>query len=154
MSLGVSRGQIQITQDSWGWMLSPFHVVMFLYVTQSKLHCSLGWSLMVKVKHVEMACSGDWVAGWEVVLGSLQKEEFGGRTVWKASVGWWQGRREDRSPAEAAVSVLHRFQPTGLGCLPCCGIPNLNPRLVAEMGSSLGWYYLFVPPFTVLLLHV
>lgn len=42
---------------------------------------------MVKVKQVEMACSGDWVAGWEVVLGSLQKEEFGGRTLWKASVG-------------------------------------------------------------------
>ena len=41
---------------------------------------------MVKVKHVEMACSGDWVAGWEVVLGFLQKEGFGVRTAWKASV--------------------------------------------------------------------
>lgn len=73
VSLRVSRGQIQIAQDSWGWMLSPFHVAMFLYVTRNKLPCPWGWSLMVKVKHLEVARSGDWVAGQEVVLGSLQK---------------------------------------------------------------------------------
>lgn len=36
------------------------------------------------------------------------------------------------------MSVLQRFQPAGRGWLPCCGIPNLNPRSPAEMGRSLG----------------